>query len=238
MTFPHSTSPSVIACCNLRPLSVCGMRMRQEEESSWGELSLSEWLQKQKDIKILFTQTQRIQFNSIRVCICVCRCVCTGSSTLMLCASVRVCVCVLQQQIVYHSSLPYIIKRLSVSLATRATLPITANTLHSNTPQPFRSVLSSSLSLYPSLSTSLLLPLSLPRSVFFTPCRQSINWAAVICGQRRKVFANCRAYATSDNNNYNNNHYNNNKTSIAIGRRQKTMLAAVLLSVSVDSNVP
>lgn len=81
---------------------------------------------------------------------CLCVGVCTGASTLLL--------CVLQQQIVYHSSLPYIIKRLALSLflllASRATLAITANTLHSNTTDPFRAVLS------PSRST-LFLPLPL-----------------------------------------------------------------------------
>lgn len=70
-------------------------------------LSLSEWLQKQKDIKILFTQTQRIQFNSIHLC--VCKCV-GGSACWWVC--VRVCGMQCsrqqkQQQIVYHSSVPF-----------------------------------------------------------------------------------------------------------------------------------
>lgn len=138
-------------------------------------LSLSEWLQKQKDIKILFTQTQRIQFNSIHLCVwgCECRYGCIG---------VGVCACLWHAMLKTKNNnksfttvqclLPYIIK---------CCLPARSSRSRSR-----------------SLSSCLLAPLRRFQHVPIpaTPppsTGQSINLTAVICGQRRKVCASCHA---------------------------------------------
>jgi len=123
-------------------------------------------------------ESNLIQFVCADVCMCILMCVCVD------------CMQHQQQQIVYHSSLPYIIKR----LVLRVTLPNTANTLACL-------CLSVSPSLRLSLSFSFIYVCSpLVLSLSFPP-KQSINWAAVICGQGRIVFVNSCAYARKSNNN-------------------------------------
>lgn len=113
----------------------------------------------------MFTQTQRIQFNSIHLCVCV---------SVWVGRHVGECVCVFVACNVQDNKnnnksfttvqclLPYIIKRYAPLLA------------------PFRCP-------HPPSSSFILRPSC--RSC----TRQSINLTAVICGQRRKVCASCRA---------------------------------------------